>query len=201
MVTSGNQGSQKYAAREEIGAVREKEMLAAAKYYDAPVRFLRFNDQRLFDTEETRTAVLDAMRWADPDVIFTNNPGDPSVDHRIVGQMVADNMLSLPGKLVPASEKPCAKTPTLFFCEKGMGIEFDPEVYVDISAEFDEKMKAYVCHESQREWMKEFGLEDMWTVPRTLGMFWGAQIGVKYAEAFRAFRIHGYMPNLKLLPY
>jgi N-acetylglucosamine malate deacetylase 1 len=33
-----------------------------------------------------------------------------------------------------------------------------------------------------------------------MARFRGIQAGCKYAEGFRAFRIHGYMPNFKLLP-
>ena len=115
LVTSGNQGTKEDYTREEIAALREDEQLKAAKYYDAEVRFCRFNDQRLFDTEEVRIAVLDTIRWADPDVVFTHYPGDPSVDHRIVGQMVADVLLSLSSPLQPTDSPPISKMPSLFF--------------------------------------------------------------------------------------
>ena len=202
LVTSGNQGSNEYASREEIGAIREKEQLEAAKFYDAEVRFLRFNDQRWFDTEEGRIAVLDTMRWADPDVIFTSWPGDPSVDHRITGQMVADLMLSLPGKLLPANESPIQKVPSLFFGDTGAA-EFIPEVYVDISEELEDKVEALGCHVSQFEWMRRVGSLkdfDIGQMPRIVNAFRGQQVGCKYAEGFRAHRIHGYMPDFKLLP-
>ena len=35
---------------------------------------------------------------------------------------------------------------------------------------------------------------------RIMAEFRGMQYGCKYAECFRAFRIHGYMPDYKLLP-
>ena len=202
LVTSGNQGSNDVASREEIAAIRENEQLEAAKYYDAQVRFMRFNDQRWFDTEEGRIAVLDTMRWANPDVIFTSWPGDPSVDHHITGQMVADLLLSLPGKLLPANETPIQKVPSLFFGEIGQA-EFVPEVYVDITEEFDDKVKALMCHKSQYEWMRRIGSLkdfDIGEMPRIVSAFRGHQISCKYAEGFRAHRIHGYMPNFKLLP-
>jgi LmbE family N-acetylglucosaminyl deacetylase len=202
MVTSGNQGSNLFDSREAIAAAREKEMLEAAKYYDAPVRFLRFNDQRWFDGEKERTAVLDGMRWANPDVIFTNNPKDPSVDHATTGQMVSDLMLSLPGKLLPASVPPISKVPTLFFCDSGISCGFVPEVYVDITDEFEEKQKAWMCHQTQSQWMQHFGMSESSFIemPGIIGRFYGLQCGVRYAESFRVFRIHGYMPDFKLLP-
>jgi len=202
LATSGDQGSNECASREEIGGIREKEQLEAAKFFDAEVRFLRFHDQRWFDTEEGRIAVLDTMRWADPDVIITNWPNDPSVDHHITGQMVADLLLSLPGKLLPAGEAPIQKVPSLFFADNNVA-EFIPEVYVDISEEIEEKIQALACHVSQFEWMRRIGsLKDfeLGKMPRIVNAFRGLQVGCEYAEGYRAHRIHGYMPNFKLLP-
>ena len=204
LTTSGDQGSNEHGTREEIAAIREKEQLAAAKFYDAEVRFLRFHDQRLFDTEEVRIAVLDTMRWANPDVIFTNWPYDPSVDHRITGQMVADLMLSLPGKLLPANETPVMKATSLFFADTDTNsAEFIPEVYVDITNEMDEKIEAFACHLSQLAWVRCSGSlkdYDFGKMPRILNAFRGLQAGFNYAEGFRAFRIQGYMPDFSLLP-
>lgn len=61
LTTSGNTGSNEMTDVKEIERVREAEMLASAKTYDAEVRFLRADDERLFDTNEMRTKVLDAM--------------------------------------------------------------------------------------------------------------------------------------------
>ena len=115
LTTSGNQGSNTHTSREEIAKIREKEQLEAAKIYDGQVRFLRFDDQFLLDTPETRRAVLNAMRWANPDVILTHYPGDSSTDHEVTGKLVSLLQLSLPGKLIPADEPPMRKFPTVFF--------------------------------------------------------------------------------------
>ena len=73
--TSGNTGSKEIDSREEIAATREAEQLEVAKYLDAEVMFLRYEDEFLFDTPETRAAVLTAIRWANPDVSLTNPLG------------------------------------------------------------------------------------------------------------------------------
>lgn len=202
LVTSGDQGSKEYGSREEIAATREAEQLNAAKYYDAEVRFCRFHDQRVFDTDEVRAAVLDTIRWANPDVIFTHYPGDPSVDHRITGQMVADLLLSLTSTLLPAGEPPIAKMPSLFFGDY-YSPDFVPEVFVDITDEMDEKLAALASHVTQIAWMKRVeSLEghDITKTPLIINAFRGLLVGCKYAEAFRAYRIQGYMPDFKLLP-
>lgn len=109
LTTSGNIGSNLYTSREEIARIREAEQLAAAKMLDAEVRFLRFDDELLRDTPESRRTVLNAMRWANPDIIFTNPPFDPSADHGMTGTLVSRVILSMPSKFIPADEPPVEK--------------------------------------------------------------------------------------------
>ena len=48
--------------------------------------------------------------------------------------------------------------------------------------------------------MAEFGCTDFAEEARTWARFRGIQNGCKYAETFQAHRIHGYMPDFKVLP-
>lgn len=200
LTTSGNIGSNVIEGRERIAATREAEQRAAANLYGATVRFLRYNDEGLIDSEELRRDVLSAMRWADPDVIFTNYPGDMSTDHNVTGTVVGRVMLSLPGKNVPAHEPPITKAPSLFYWDTGAGLHFEPEAYVDITETMATKLKALELHESQFAWMSTFQAASLTDHCRILGEFRGLAIGCRYAEGFRAFRIHGYMPDFRLLP-
>jgi len=200
LTTSGNIGSNVIEGREKIAAIREAEQLEAAKLYDADVRFLRYNDEGLVDSEEVRRSILNAMRWANPDVIFTNYPGDMSTDHNVTSTLVGRMMLSLPGKNVPADEPPITKTPSLFYWDTAAGLHFEPEAYVDITDTMEMKLKALELHKSQFAWMSTFQEASLTGHCRVLGEFRGLAIGSKYAEGFRAYRIHGYMPNFKLLP-
>ena len=200
LTTSGNQGSNEYTSRKEIAAIREKEQLEAAKLLEAEVRFMRFDDEGLQDTPETRKAVINAIRWANPDVIFTNSPFDPSTDHAMTGKIVSEIILSLPGKNIPADELPITKVPSLFFWDTGAGINFLPEVYVDISDVIKLKLEALSKHKSQSAWMDVFQIQGFIEHCEILSKFRGLQAGCKYAEGFIAHRIHGYMPDFKLLP-
>ena len=154
----------------------------------------------LRDTPEARQAVLDALRWAQPDVILTHHPSDPSTDHAMTARLTAQMLLSLPAPLIPASEPPCAKQPSLFFWDVLAGGDFRPEVYVDITATFDRKLQALACHDSQVSWMGEYMEDTLPELTRAINRYRGAQQGVRYAEAFTAHRLHGFMPDLKLLP-
>ena len=200
LTTSGNIGSNLIEGRENIARTREAEQLEAAKFYDAPVRFLRHDDEGLQDSPGLRRELIDAIRWADPQVIFTNYPGDPSTDHNVTGTVVSRVMLSLPGKNVPAGEPPIARKPSLFYWDTGAGINFQPEAYVDISGEMETKLQALACHQSQQAWMDTFQIHNFADHVRILSEWRGLQAGCRCAEGFRAFRIHGYMPDFRLLP-
>lgn len=200
LTTSGNIGSNVIEGRDEIARIREAEQREAAKVYGAEVRFLRFNDEGLVDSEPVRRAILNAMRWANPDVILTNFPGDMSTDHNVTGTLVGRLMLSLPGKNVPADEPPIAKVPSLFYWDTGAGLHFEPEAYVDVTDQMEKKLQALAMHKSQFAWMDTFQAVSLTEHCRLLGAFRGLAIGRPYAEGFRAYRIHGYMPDFKLLP-
>lgn len=201
LTTSGNIGSNVLSSREEIAETREKEQLAAAEYFGAKTRFLRYDDEGLLDSQKVRKEIIETIRWANPDIIFTNYPGDMSTDHSTTAEIVGRVMLSLPGKNVPSDEPPIEKSPSLFYWDTAAGIDFHPEVYIDITAEWDEKMIALACHKSQYAWMDTFQLHGFTDHCRILGEFRGLQNGCKYAEGFRAYRIHGFMPDFSLLPF
>jgi LmbE family N-acetylglucosaminyl deacetylase len=200
LTTSGNQGSNVIEGREEIARVREAEQLEAAKVYGAEVRFLRFDDEGLQDTPDLRRAIIDAIRWAAPSVIFTHYPGDMSTDHNVTGTVVRRVLLSLPGKNIPSSEPPLAKPPSLFFWDTAAGLHFEPEAYVDVSETMDEKLRALALHKSQFAWMSNFQASSLTEHSRIVAAFRGVAVGCAYAEGFRAHRIHGYMPDFKVLP-
>lgn len=199
LTTSGNIGSNSHT-REEIAAIRESEQLEAAKLLDAKVRFMRFDDQGLLDTAESRRSVLNAIRWANPDVIFTHCPFDASTDHAATSKIVSEVILSVGAKNVPSDEQPIDKVPSLFYWDTSAGMGFLPEAYVDVTEVVDIKKQAMNKHTSQFEWMSVFMKEELDSFMDILARFRGLQSNCKFAEAFIGHRLHGFMPNYKLLP-
>lgn len=194
LTTSGNTGSNEIASREEIQNIREAEQLEAAKYLDAEVMFLRFEDEGLFDTPVTREAVLTAIRWADPDVILTHHPRDYSTDHNVTSKLVTEVLLSVGGKLHPAGLPPIQKQPQVFFCGGTTAL-------VDISKYIDTKLEMLRLHRSQAGWMNTFYPEDDFvdhikSTDRMKGM-WGSY---QYAEGFDAHQVLGYCADYRMLP-
>lgn len=200
LTTSGNTGSNEIASKDETAAIREAEQLEAAKLYDAQVRFLRFDDEGLQDTPETRRAVLTAIRWANPDVILTNPPWDPSTDHGMTGRLVTQVLLSVGGKQHPADLPPIDKTPQVFFWDIPAGLGFQPEVFVDITDTMDEKLQAIRAHKSQFAWMQEFMEDDFLDYAQALSRYRGFQAGCKFAEGFVSHKMYAFMSNPRMLP-
>lgn len=198
--TSGNIGSNWHESRESIAAIREQEALAAAKYTGAEVRFLRYDDEGLQDTPESRRDFLNAIRWANPDVILTHSLHDPSTDHAMTARLITEVLLVVGAKLVPTEEPPIQKTPSLFFWDIPGGLHFDPQVWVDISEYMEQKIEAIACHQSQIAWMEGFLKDDYLESMRVQSRFRGYQYGCKYAEGFTAHQISGFVADYRLLP-
>ena len=227
LVTSGNTGSNHLPNQETTAATREAEALEAAEILQAQVRFMRFDDEGIQDSAETRRAILTAIRWANPDIIFTNPQWDGSTDHAHVGKLVADCLMIVGGKLHPADLPPIDKHPALFYWDTaagltsackpyaGFGYETDggvayrdgvysnefqePEAYVDISSVMDEKIAMLEKHRSQFAWMDTFQT-NLTESCKILARMRGIQMGCKYAEAFTGHRLQGYLADYKLLP-
>ena len=200
LTTSGNIGSNTLGSREEIANTRESEQLEAAKLYPADVKFLRYDDQYLVDTPETRATIAEAIRWANPSVIFTHDPVDMSADHYMTAILVIRVMQTLTGVNVPSEYSPVQSKPSLFHWDTPAGHHFKPEVYVDITEVVEKKLEAVSRHRSQNAWLSQFQTYSLVDRCRIQSQFRGLQNGSDYAEAFRAYRNHGFMPRLSDLP-
>ena len=200
LTTSGNTGSNLIPSKAETAATREAEMLESAAYLDAQVRFLRFDDEGLQDTPATRRAVLTAIRWANPDIIFTNALSDGSTDHAKTAELVTRVILTVGGRHHNADLPPIDKKPQVFFFTAGGNIENCPRAYVDVTNETETKKKMLYCHKSQYMWMQEFVEGDFCDSMLHISRLLGVQAGYTYAEGFVAFDFSGYRGDYRLLP-
>ena len=198
--TSGNTGSNQIPGKLLTAQTREAEQLKAAEYLDAKVRFLRFEDEGLQDTPATRRAVLTAIRWANPDIIFTNAPADGSTDHAKTAELVIRVILSCCGKQHNSDLPPMENPPMVFFFSSGGNMENLPRAFVDISDVMEEKKKMLYCHESQYKWMQTFVEGDFCDSMVAISRALGFQAGCQYAEGFTAFDFPGYRGDYRLLP-
>ncbi|UCD29765.1 MAG: PIG-L family deacetylase [Planctomycetota bacterium] len=183
IMTDGQICSQKIS-NEELATIRKQEAEAAAAIVGAEVMFLDYKDEMLFDNEQTRLRVLEAILEIRPDVIITHSEKDYALDHRVTGDLV---IAVVPMAVLNNcySKLPCLqKHPVIYMMDTVAGVDFLPTEYVDISEEMEIKIKAALCHKSQVEAFDDLHF-DFAELINAQSRFRGLQAGVRFAEAFQ----------------
>ena len=171
-------------SKEDIAAIRHDEAKEGAKIIGADLIWLGYPDEFLFDNKETRLAVLNALRKAKADVVFTHYHDYYNPDHNTIGKITNDVGVILPHSNIPTEYPPLKNNPYLYYMDTITGIGFEPEEYVDITDVFELKKEALLAHKSQYLFLKELAGIDYVDLMETQAKLRGYQCGVKYAEAF-----------------
>lgn len=199
IATNGDVGSPTLT-REEIAAIRYEEAKRSAEVIGAKLIWMGFPDEFLFNEKETRVAFIDAIRQARPDVMFVHGTNDYHPDHRIAGQVAVDARIPASVRLVETRYPHCEKIPHIFAMDNVGGIDFEPEVYVDITGTMDIKREMLLKHGSQDVWLQEiFGMGIIHDMEK-LSERRGDENKTKYAEAFRSIRTYPVTGGNDLLP-
>ena len=199
VATNGNVGSSTLSA-EEIADIRHKEAQKGANVIGARLIWLDFDDEFLIDSRETRLKFIEAFRIASPDVVFCHYRNDYNPDHSISGMIVDEciHMATVP--LIKTDSPPHDKIPHVYFMDTPAGVNFEPEIYVDITSVFQKKIEMVCQHQSQSAWMMDmFGyeLDSFLEIP---AKYRGLQASCKMAEAFRPSYRWGRTFRQHLLP-
>lgn len=153
-VTSGDRGTgDRSFTPEAIAQTRESEEQEAARRLGvSEVVFLRQPDGALIPDIALRERITRMIRTHRPDVIVTHDPFRPYAlhpDHRAVGMATHDAVyptardhLYYPEHLASGLEP--HKTAEIWY----FGSE-EPDVYIDITGTFDDKVNALLAHKSQ----------------------------------------------------
>lgn len=199
--TSGNMGDT-LIPPEELGRIREKETRAAAAVIGAKVIWGGVMDEHVFPNEEQRHLMIDILREADPDVIFTHSPNDYHPDHRYVSQLVFDSYFQKGLPFIPGQSKPACRFghAQLYYMDNLGGIGFLPSEYVDITEVFNIKQQMLACHESQVNAMQQLANTNLAEMVEVQARFRGLAAGCPYAEGFT--RLDAYQRGLtsRILP-
>lgn len=166
--------------------IRAKEALAAAEFIGANLVWGDVTDEHVFPDAAQRIKMIDILRKADPDIIFTHSPDDYHPDHRYVSQLVFDayfqkGLPHIPGQQIPACRFGKAQ---VYYMDNLGGIGFSPTEYVDISDVFEMKKQMLACHKSQFEAMKDLADTNLFDMIEVQAKFRGMAAGCRYAEAF-----------------
>jgi len=113
------------------------------------------DDEWLFNDRATRTVFLDAIRRANPQVMFIHSANDYLSDHRVAGQVAEDCRIPCSVPLVETRLPHCEKIPDVFYMDNAAGIDFQPEVWVDVTGVIEKKRRMLACHQSQDVWMRK----------------------------------------------
>lgn len=153
-VTSGDRGTgDRSFTRETLMATRERELKEAAHRLGlTEVVFLHEGDGHVMPDINLREKIVRQIRIHKPDVVVTHDPFRPYAmhpDHRGVGQATHDSVyptardhLYFPEHLEEGIEP--HKTAEIWY----FGSE-SPDIYIDITDTFDDKIHALKAHESQ----------------------------------------------------
>ena len=135
---------------------RFAETQEAGKRYGVTYKVLGNHDTELMPTLEVRWDIIKLIREWDADVVITHRPYDYHPDHRNTSLAVQDAafLVTVPNAVpgVPALKK----NPVFLYSSDGFKkpLPFKPDIAVDISDVYKQKMYGIAAHESQFfEWL------------------------------------------------
>ena len=160
--------------------IRMEESIKALRKLGDP-EFLGFPDGSLSSDNNAIKILSKTIQFHNPDLIVTHAPEDYHPDHRALSYFVTQAT----GFICP-----------VIFCDTLMGINFDPEVYVDISSVFYQKQEAILAHKSQtpKKFLK---------AAKLMNRYRSAQCNIaedNYAEAYRHQKTFPFSDVRNLLP-
>ena len=186
----------------KLAAIRKAEAQASAALLGAELLWIGVTDECVFPNEAQRRLMIDLLRQADPDVIFTHGPNDYHPDHRYVSQLVFDSYFQKGLPHLPGQQQPACRfgQAAVYYMDNLGGIEFLPTEYVDVSAVIETKCRMLACHKSQVKAMAELAHTDILDMVRVQGRFRGFAAGCAYAEGFRKLEAYQRGLTRRILP-
>ena len=187
-------------AADKAAAIRHREMSALASKCGAKYSNLRFPDEFLYDTPEVRMCLIDAIRAAKPDVIFTHYDEDYNQDHVTTGLLVRHCAMQSALPVLPTEHPPLRTVPAIFTVPPHGAFGFHPTHFVDVGDYEDQKIELLKLHESQEYALTTAVGAGFELLSRRSDAFWGEQSGCEYAECFRPQGGRGTIKPFSVLP-
>jgi LmbE family N-acetylglucosaminyl deacetylase len=154
-VTDGGAGHQ-ILRRPELVERRRAEAFAAGAVLGIEYRVLDLPDGELLPTLEARATILRLIRDFQADLIITHRPADYHPDHRYVAQLVQDAAYMVTVPAICPGTRHLDRNPIILYFSDGFKrpYPFQPDLVVDIGAEFNTLVNMADCHVSQfYEWL------------------------------------------------
>lgn len=158
-VTNGDAGHQN-----EGGGMLAKRRMAetqeVARLLGITYEVLDHHDGELLPTLPIRLEIIRKIRDWNADVVIAPRPNDYHPDHRYTGILVQDAAYMVGVPNVAADTPPLRKNPVFLYFQDHFQKPnpFQPEIAIDITETFDQKIDALNAHESQvYEWLPWIG--------------------------------------------
>ncbi len=187
---------------EDIAAVRRGEAARAAALMGADYTCLEERDCRIFLDSALLDKVIECVRRARPDVIFTHFPSDYMVDHEETSRAVRSAAFSapMPNCLTGADDAAPVidHVPHLYYwapmeLKDIFGGPARSDFYVDVAAVMDRKREMLACHASQRDWLlQQHGIDEYLNAMEQAARWAGEAAGLEFAEGFTQHLGHAY---------
>ncbi|HEX5170432.1 MAG TPA: PIG-L family deacetylase [Cyclobacteriaceae bacterium] len=158
-VTNGDAGHQSMGGG-MLAKRRAAEAQEAGKRFGVAYDVLDNHDGELLPTLDVRMQVIRKIREWNADIVIAPRPNDYHPDHRYTGVLVQDAAYMVAVPNVAADTPPLKKNPVFLYYQDFFQRPnpFRPDISVDISAVFEQKIHALDAHESQvYEWLPWIG--------------------------------------------
>jgi len=154
-VTNGDAGHYEKGGG-ALAKIRRAEALEAGKRFGVKYLVLDNHDGELMPTLDIRLNIIRAIRQWNADVVIGPRPNDYHPDHRNTAILLQDAAYMVIVPNVAPDTPPLKKNPVFLYTEDGFQKPnpFQPDIAVDITSVFDQKIYAMAAHESQFfEWL------------------------------------------------
>ncbi len=139
-----------------LARIRRAEAEEAGKRFGVEYLVLDNHDGELMPTLENRLEVIRIIRRWNADLVMGPRPNDYHPDHRNAAILVQDAAYMVIVPNVASDVPPLRKNPVFIYVEDRFQkpYPFQPDIAVDITEEYDQKVYAMAAHESQMfEWL------------------------------------------------
>lgn len=145
-------------------------------------------DAGIFNTQESRRTVVELIRQMRPRTVILPFPAGRHPDHRIASELCRDACYLAGLARYDASGEP-HRPDKVLYAQAYREDPVKPTFVVDVSAEFDTKMKAIHCYSSQFDGAQAAGElfptgQDLYELIRVQNAHYGSLIRCKYGEPF-----------------
>lgn len=158
-VTNGDAGHQTMGGG-ALAKRRRDEATEAGKRFGVVYDVLDNHDGELLPTLDVRLQIIRKIREWNADVVIAPRPNDYHPDHRYTGVLVQDAAYMVAVPNVASDTPPLKKNPVFLYFQDHFKRPnpFRPDIAIDVTPVFTEKVHAMDAHESQfYEWLPWIG--------------------------------------------